>query len=363
MSRPTCSPHATTWRWPPTTAHPARRAPAAAQRDDEVDLADLAAVAGWADDLRAAVETGELPPISGCRRQRGACRSPEGVRTTPQGLETTFAVNHLAHVVLVDRRLDVLDAGGPRGGHVVGHPPRRRRRPRLRDPGTSARAGPSAWRTRPRWTARARRALRRYATVEALQRPARHGAARRAPGPRPDRLRPRRRARHRPRSGLGHPRGGPPCGRRARQTPWPCSRSRTPRGPPASGSRRSCSASVVSVASTSSRAAVIARRRPRPATPRRPPACWASRARSSPRSCPEPPEREAPTRCRRLEGSVRSEAAGVPAVGSAAPATPECNHLGRPRRRRRSRPRPRPRAHRRLRDAGRVRRLPVPRVP
>ncbi|MEE8601841.1 short-chain dehydrogenase [Euzebya tangerina] len=86
------------------------RPPPGARRDDQVDLADLQAVAGWADELAAAVAAGELPPIGAIVANAGL-QIPEGVRTTVQGLETTFAVNHLAHVVLIDRLRAVLEPG------------------------------------------------------------------------------------------------------------------------------------------------------------------------------------------------------------------------------------------------------------
>jgi len=63
-----------------------------------LDLADLDAV--------AAFSLGEVPPLRQLVANAGL-QHRDGTTTTAAGLETTFAVNHLAHALLVDRLLDV----------------------------------------------------------------------------------------------------------------------------------------------------------------------------------------------------------------------------------------------------------------
>jgi NAD(P)-dependent dehydrogenase (short-subunit alcohol dehydrogenase family) len=79
--------------------------------DRAVDLADLTAVAAWAEDLVAALRGGDLPPLTAVVANAGV-QVPSGPEISAQGLELTIAVNHLAHVLLVNRLVDLLPAGG-----------------------------------------------------------------------------------------------------------------------------------------------------------------------------------------------------------------------------------------------------------
>lgn len=79
--------------------------------DREVDLADLTAVAAWADDLGQALRAGNLPPLGAVVANAGV-QIPDGPQSNAQGMELAIAVNHLAHVLLIDRLAHLLTAGG-----------------------------------------------------------------------------------------------------------------------------------------------------------------------------------------------------------------------------------------------------------
>lgn len=93
-----------------TTAHD----PHPRLHDRPVDLADLTAVASWADEIATALRGGDLPPLVAIVGNAGV-QVPRGPQVSAQGLELTIAVNHLAHVLLVDRLADLL----PDGGRVI----------------------------------------------------------------------------------------------------------------------------------------------------------------------------------------------------------------------------------------------------
>lgn len=77
--------------------------------DDDVDLADLAAVDAWA--TRTRQRLGHETKISTIVANAGL-QVPSGPATSAQGLEMTIAVNHLAHVLLIDRLIDLVAPGG-----------------------------------------------------------------------------------------------------------------------------------------------------------------------------------------------------------------------------------------------------------
>lgn len=106
-----------------------------------LDLAELAGVHRFADDLTRRLADGELPPLRAVVANAGLQET--GLSFTPDGLETTFAVNHLAHFLLVNRLLPSLveparivlvasDTHDP--ARMTGMPA-----PRLADPDTLAR--------------------------------------------------------------------------------------------------------------------------------------------------------------------------------------------------------------------------------
>lgn len=76
-----------------------------------VDLADLDGVAGWAEALLEALDADDLPPLAAVVANAGV-QVPVGPRRSAQGHELTFAVNHLAHVLLIDRLLPRLATDG-----------------------------------------------------------------------------------------------------------------------------------------------------------------------------------------------------------------------------------------------------------
>lgn len=79
--------------------------------DRRVDLGDLTQVSAWADDLAARLDGGLLPPLGAVVANAGVQVSV-GRHQSAQGHELTLAVNHLAHVLLVDRLLPHLEPGG-----------------------------------------------------------------------------------------------------------------------------------------------------------------------------------------------------------------------------------------------------------
>lgn len=79
--------------------------------DAAVDLADLTAVRDWADGLAARLDAGDLPPLHAVVGNAGL-QVADGPRRSVQGLDLTMAVNHLAHVLIVDRLLSHLADGG-----------------------------------------------------------------------------------------------------------------------------------------------------------------------------------------------------------------------------------------------------------
>lgn len=81
----------------------AERAPCTAL---PLDLSELAGVRRFADDLTRRLADGELPPLRAVVANAGLQET--GLSFTPDGLETTFAVNHLAHFLLVNRLLPSL---------------------------------------------------------------------------------------------------------------------------------------------------------------------------------------------------------------------------------------------------------------
>lgn len=67
-----------------------------------LDLASLASVNQFADELIVAVQAGTLPPLGALVCNAGI-QLTNGLHQTMDGIEQTFGVNHLAHFLLVDR--------------------------------------------------------------------------------------------------------------------------------------------------------------------------------------------------------------------------------------------------------------------
>ena len=79
--------------------------------DDPVDMADRSAVRAWVDGVAARLDAGDLPPLHAVVGNAGL-QVADGPRRSAQGLDRTMAVNHLAHVLIVDRLLSHLTPGG-----------------------------------------------------------------------------------------------------------------------------------------------------------------------------------------------------------------------------------------------------------
>lgn len=94
------------------TIHRSRTLPSQDRLDDApVDLADLAAVRDWVDGVAARLDAGDLPPLHAVVGNAGL-QVADGPRRSAQGLDLTMAVNHLAHVLIIDRLLPHLTPGG-----------------------------------------------------------------------------------------------------------------------------------------------------------------------------------------------------------------------------------------------------------
>lgn len=76
-----------------------------------LDLNALDNVRRFADDLLGRLQAGSLPPMSALVCNAGI-QFAEGQHWTTDGFEQTFGVNYLAHVVLVERLLPVLEPAG-----------------------------------------------------------------------------------------------------------------------------------------------------------------------------------------------------------------------------------------------------------
>jgi NAD(P)-dependent dehydrogenase (short-subunit alcohol dehydrogenase family) len=77
-------------------------------RPMRLDLASLASVHRFADELAAELAGGGLPPLRGLVCNAGL--QVLGESRTEDGFETTFGVNHLGHLALVERLVDLFEA-------------------------------------------------------------------------------------------------------------------------------------------------------------------------------------------------------------------------------------------------------------
>ena len=77
-------------------------------RPMRLDLASLASVHRFADELAAELTGGGLPPLRGLVCNAGL--QVIGDSRTEDGFETTFGVNHLGHLALVERLVDLFEA-------------------------------------------------------------------------------------------------------------------------------------------------------------------------------------------------------------------------------------------------------------
>ncbi|HWN36488.1 MAG TPA: SDR family NAD(P)-dependent oxidoreductase [Pseudonocardia sp.] len=73
-----------------------------------LDLASLASVHRFADELAAELAAGGLPPLRGLVCNAGL--QVHGESRTEDGFETTFGVNHLGHLALVEQLVDLFQA-------------------------------------------------------------------------------------------------------------------------------------------------------------------------------------------------------------------------------------------------------------